>query len=41
MAQGYAALTALRGPRADEDEALLGSLDAGLAPVLAAFGFGG
>ena len=41
VAQGYAALTALRGPRADEDEALLGSLDAGLAPVLAAFGFGG
>ena len=30
VAQGYAALTALRGPRAEEDEELLGNLDAGL-----------
>jgi hypothetical protein len=41
VAQGYAALTALRGPRADEDEELLASLDRGLAPALAAFGFTG
>jgi hypothetical protein len=39
VAQGYAALTALRGPRADEDEELLASLDDGLGPALAAFRF--
>ena len=30
VAQGYAALTALRGPRADEDRELLAQLDGGL-----------
>jgi hypothetical protein len=39
VAQGYAALTALRGPRADEDEELLAKLDDGLGPVLAGFRF--
>ena len=39
VAQGYAALTALRGPRADEDAVLLGRLDAGLGSALAAFDF--
>ena len=39
VAQGYAALTALRGPRAEDDEELLGSLDAGLAAALAGFDF--
>jgi broad specificity polyphosphatase/5'/3'-nucleotidase SurE len=39
VAQGYAALTALRGPRADEDAELLASLDAGLGPALAGFDF--
>jgi 5'-nucleotidase len=39
VAQGYAALTALRGPRADEDHDLLAVLDAGLGPALAGFGF--
>ena len=39
VAQGYAALTALRGPRADDDAELLGRLDAGLAAALAAFDF--
>jgi hypothetical protein len=34
-------LTALRGPRADEDEELLASLDNGIEPVLAAFDFKG
>jgi 5'-nucleotidase len=38
VAQGYAALTALRGPRADDDAALLEQLDAGLAAVLAPLG---
>ena len=41
VAQGYAALTALRGPRADEDEELLATLDQGLGPALAAFDFTG
>jgi 5'-nucleotidase len=41
VAQGYAALTALRGPRADEDEALLATLDHGLGPALAGFTFAG
>ena len=38
VARGYAALTALRGPRADEDDALLSPLDAGLDAVLAPLG---
>jgi 5'-nucleotidase len=39
VARGYAALTALRGPRADDDPELHGLLDAGLASALAPFGF--
>jgi broad specificity polyphosphatase/5'/3'-nucleotidase SurE len=39
VAQGYAALTALRGPRAEEDPELLGQLDQGLAPALSHFSF--
>ena len=39
VAQGYASLTALRGPRAEDDEQLLGNLDAGLAAALAGFDF--
>jgi len=39
VAQGYAALTALRGPRADEDAALLALLDGGLGAALAGFDF--
>ena len=35
VAQGFAALTALRGPRADDDAELLGLLDSGLGPALA------
>jgi 5'-nucleotidase len=38
VAQGYAALTALRGPRADDDAEVLGLLDAGLGPALAPLG---
>ena len=41
VAQGYAALTALRGPRADEDAELLAGLDGGLGPALAGFDFTG
>ena len=41
VAQGYAALTALRGPRAEEDPELLGHLDAGLGPALTGFTFSG
>ncbi len=41
VAQGYAALSALRGPRADEDPALLAQLDAGLGSALSRFGFPG
>ena len=41
VAQGYAALTALYGPRGAEDPALLDQLDAGLAPALERFGFTG
>ncbi len=41
VAQGYAALTALRGPRADEDPELIGLLDQGLVAALAPFGFSG
>ena len=39
VAQGYAALTALRGPRAEEDAELLARLDTGLRAVLGPFGF--
>jgi 5'-nucleotidase len=39
VAQGYAALTALRGPRAEEDPELLGVLDRGLGPAIAGFAF--
>jgi hypothetical protein len=38
VGQGYAALTALRGPRADEDPELFGLLDAGLVASLAPLG---
>jgi 5'-nucleotidase len=41
VAQGFAALTALRGPRADDDPELLGLLDDGLGAALAPFGFAG
>ena len=41
VAQGYAALTALRGPRAEEDPDLLAQLDAELGPALSDFRFGG
>ena len=41
VAQGYAALTALRGPRADEDRELLELLDGGLEAALSPFGFSG
>ena len=41
VAQGYAALTALRGPRAEEDQDLLARLDDGLGPALAGFDFTG
>jgi 5'-nucleotidase len=40
VAQGYAALTALRGPRAEDDPELLARLDAGLGPALVGLGFG-
>jgi broad specificity polyphosphatase/5'/3'-nucleotidase SurE len=39
VAQGYAALTALRGPRAEEDPDLLAQLDAQLVPVLSGAAF--
>jgi 5'-nucleotidase len=38
VAQGYAALTALRGPRAEDDAELLGLLDQGLAAAVAPLG---
>jgi broad specificity polyphosphatase/5'/3'-nucleotidase SurE len=41
VAQGFAALTALRGPRADEDPELLAHLDEGLGPALSGFAFTG
>jgi 5'-nucleotidase len=41
VAQGYAALTALRGPRADEDRELHEHLDGGLEAALSPFGFSG
>jgi 5'-nucleotidase len=40
VARGYAALTALRGPRADDDQALFALLDAGLAAAVAPLGLG-
>jgi hypothetical protein len=41
VARGYAALTALRGPRAEEDPELLAQIDRGLDDALAPFGFTG
>ncbi len=41
VAEGYAALTALRGPRAEDDAELLDQLDGGLAGALEGFEFGG
>jgi broad specificity polyphosphatase/5'/3'-nucleotidase SurE len=41
VAQGYAALTALRGPRADDDLELFHLLDAGLAAAVAPLGLAG
>ncbi len=41
VAHGYAALTALRGPRAEDDADLLAQIDRGLDGVLAPFGFSG
>ena len=41
VAAGYAALTALRGPRAEDDAELLARIDRGLGDALAPFGFTG
>jgi len=41
VAQGYAALTALRGPRADDDRELFALLDEGLADAVAPLGLAG
>jgi 5'-nucleotidase len=41
VAQGYAALTALRGPRAEEDHELVTQIDAGLDAALGPFAFSG
>ena len=41
VAQGYAALTPLRGPRADEDRELFALLDDGLAEAVAPLGLAG
>jgi 5'-nucleotidase len=41
VAHGYAALTALRGPRADDDRALFALLDEGLAEAVAPLGLAG
>ena len=41
VAQGFAALTALRGPWADDDPELIGLLDGALLEALAPFGFPG
>jgi broad specificity polyphosphatase/5'/3'-nucleotidase SurE len=41
VAGGYAALTALRGPRAEDDGELLARIDRGLDDALAPFGFTG
>jgi len=38
VGSGYAALTALRGPRADDDAELLGLLDRGLAAAMSPLG---
>jgi hypothetical protein len=39
VAQGYATLTALRGPRAEDDPELLAQIDAGLDAALGPFAF--
>jgi hypothetical protein len=41
VAAGYAALTALRGPRAEDDAELLAQIDRGLDDMLVPFGFTG
>jgi len=41
VAQGYAALTALRGPRAEDDHELVAQIDAGLDAALGRFAFAG
>jgi 5'-nucleotidase len=41
VAQGYAALTALRGPRSDEDPTLRAQLDSGLAAAIGPLGLAG
>jgi hypothetical protein len=41
VAQGYAALTALRGPRAEDDHELVAQIDAGLDAALGPFAFAG
>ena len=41
VAQGYAALTALRGPKSDDDPTLLELLDRGLAGAIAPLGLAG
>jgi 5'-nucleotidase len=41
VARGYAALTALRGPRADEDRELFALLDSGLAEAVGPLGLAG
>jgi 5'-nucleotidase len=41
VAQGYAALTALRGPRSDDDPELLALLDRGLAAAIGPLGLAG
>jgi 5'-nucleotidase len=41
VARGYAALTALRGPRADEDQELFALLDSGLAAAVGPLGLAG
>ncbi|HEX3333721.1 MAG TPA: 5'/3'-nucleotidase SurE [Acidimicrobiales bacterium] len=41
VAQGYAALTALRGPRAEDDPELVAQIDAGLGAALGSFAFAG
>jgi len=41
VAQGFASLTALRGPRAEDDPELLDQLDSGLGPAVGGFGFAG
>ena len=41
VAQGFAALTALRGPRAEEDADLLAQVDGGLEGALEGFAFAG